>query len=64
MRNKLYKFTRPTIVSARISDDELESVERLMEETHMTASQLMRRAFRMMVERFNETGQLHSAEQS
>ena len=61
MREKLYTLTKPIIVSARISDDEMESVARLMEMTDMTASQLMRRAFRLMVERFNETGQLHSA---
>ncbi|HEY3309962.1 MAG TPA: ribbon-helix-helix protein, CopG family [Desulfuromonadaceae bacterium] len=64
MRDKLYTFTKPTIVSARISDKQLESVERLMEETNMTASQIMRRAFQMMIERFNETGRLHSSEQS
>jgi len=60
MRKKLYTFTKPTIVSARISDDEMESVERLMEVTNMTASQLMRQAFRLMVERFKENDQLHS----
>lgn len=63
MRDKLYTFTKPTIVSARISDEELENVERLMEETNMTASQIMRRAFQLMIDRFKETG-LQSSEQS
>lgn len=61
MRDKLYAFTKTKIVSARISDDELENVERLMEQTNMTASQIMRRAFQMMIERLNETGQLNSS---
>ncbi|MBT1070243.1 ribbon-helix-helix protein, CopG family [Pelotalea chapellei] len=60
MREKLYTMTKSTIISARISDDEMESVAKLMEETDMTASQLMRKAFRLMIERFKETGQLHS----
>jgi len=59
MRDKLYVFTKSNIVSARISDDELENVERIMEETNMTASKIMRKALQMMIERFDETGQLN-----
>lgn len=61
MRNKLYALTKPTIISARISDNELENVEKLMEETHMTASQIMRKAFLMLVERY-KAGHLHGSE--
>ena len=58
MRKKHYMFTKPRIVSARISDDEMENVKQLMEVTSMSASELMRKAFQLQMERFDETGML------
>ncbi len=58
MRSKLYTQTKATIVSARISDDEMERVRHLMETTRMSASEIMRRSFLLRIERFNETGLL------
>jgi len=55
MRDKLYTFTKSRIVCVRISDDELENVEKLMERTNKSASEIMRRSFLLMVERLNET---------
>ena len=49
---KLYAHTKPTIVSVRISDDQMENITRLMEKTNKTASDIMREAFHMMADRF------------
>jgi Ribbon-helix-helix protein, copG family len=56
MRSKLYTNTKAKIISARISDDEMENVKQLMEVTHMSASEIMRSAFLLQIERFNGTG--------
>lgn len=56
MRSKLYTNTKPTIISARISDDQMENVKQLMEETHMSASEIMRSAFQLQIERFYGDG--------
>lgn len=56
MRSKLYTNTKAIIISARISDDEMENVKQLMEVTHMSASEIMRSAFRLQIERFTGTG--------
>jgi hypothetical protein len=56
MRSKLYTNTKPTIISARISDEEMENVRQLMEETHMSASEIMRSAFQLQIQRFNGAG--------
>lgn len=56
MRSKLYTNTKGKIVSARISDDEMENVKKLMAVTHMSASEIMRRAFQLQIERLNGTG--------
>jgi len=58
MRSKLYTNTKAKIISARINDDEMENVKHLMEVTHMSASQVMRSAFLLQIERFNGTGTL------
>lgn len=59
MRSKLYTCTRGKIVSARISDDEMDNVRHLMEMTSMSASEIMRSAFQLQIERFNGDGELH-----
>ena len=56
MRSRLYTNTKPTIISARISDDEMENVRHLMEMTNMSASEIMRSAFHLQIERFNGAG--------
>ena len=55
MRNKLYTCTKGKIVSARISDDELENVRQLMELTNLTPSEIMRKAFHLQIERLIQT---------
>lgn len=54
MRSKLY--TKRKIVSVRISDDEMYNVKQLMEATHMSASEIMRSAFLLQIQRFNGAG--------
>jgi hypothetical protein len=56
MRSKLYTKTKAKIVSARISDGEMENVKQLMEVTHMSASEIMRSAFLLQIQRFNGAG--------
>lgn len=56
MRSKLYTCTKGKIVSARISDGEMENVRHLMEMTKMSASEIMRSAFQLQIERFNGAG--------
>ena len=58
MRKKHYAFTKPKIVSARISDGEMETIEKLMTVTSMSASEIMRKAFQIQIQRFNEAGTL------
>ena len=61
MRNKHYAFTKPRIVSARISDDEMEHIETIMTMTSLSASEVMRKAFLLQMKRFNETGKLSNS---
>lgn len=56
MRNRLYALTRTNIVSARISDEEMENIERVMEATNMKASEIMRKAFHLLRQRYSEPG--------
>jgi len=56
MRSKLYTSTKAKIISARINDDEMENVRQLMEATHMSASEIMRSAFLLQIERFKGIG--------
>jgi hypothetical protein len=55
MRSKLHTCTKGKIVSARISDGELENVRQLMELTNLTPSEIMRKAFHLQIERFKQT---------
>ena len=52
MRSRLYTNTKAKIISARISDEEMENVRQLMEVTHMSASEIMRSAFQLQIQRF------------
>jgi hypothetical protein len=61
MKRKYKEITKDTIVSARISDDEMQNVKLLMEVTHLSASEIMRKAFHLQVERFSEAGALSSS---
>ena len=61
MKRKYKEITKDTIVSARISDDEMNNVKQLMEVTNLSASEIMRKAFHLQVERFNEAGVLSSS---
>ena len=57
MRKGLYAFTKPNIVSMRVSDDEMETIKQLMEATNLKTSDIMRKAFQMLNEQFKETGE-------
>ena len=61
MKRKYKEITKDTIVSARISDDEMQNVKLLMEETNLSASEIMRKAFHLQVARFSEVGALSSS---
>jgi len=56
MRRRLYTNSKAKIISARISDEEMENVRQLMEVTHMSASEIMRSAFQLQIQRFNGAG--------
>ena len=61
MKRKYKEITMDTIVSARINDDEMENVKQLMEMTNLSASEIMRKAFHLQVERFSDAGILSSS---
>ncbi len=60
-RRKYKEITKDTIVSARITDDEMYNVRQLMQETNLSASEIMRKAFHLQVQRFHENGALSSS---
>ncbi len=41
---------KPTVISVRVTDDQMEEIRRLMEKKKMSASDIMREAFRSFVE--------------
>lgn len=41
---------RPTVISVRVTDEQLEAVRRLMEKKKMSASEIMREAFYVFAE--------------
>jgi hypothetical protein len=61
MKRKYKEITKDTIVSVRVSDGEMYDVKQLMEMTNLSASEIMRKAFHIQVERFNENGALSSS---
>jgi hypothetical protein len=56
MRKSLYTYTKPNVISVRISDDEMKRIEELMEKTNMKASEVLRKGFQLLTERFSEGG--------
>jgi hypothetical protein len=61
MKRKYKEITKDTIVSARISDDEMYNVKQLMEVTNLSASEIMRKAFHLQVARFSDAEILSSS---
>jgi len=61
MKRKYKEITKDTIISARLTDDELKNVKQLMEDTNLSASEIMRKGFHMLIERFNDVGALNSS---
>ena len=57
MRNRLYAYTKPRIVSVRFNDDEMEYIQSLMEVTGMTPSDVLRKAFIMLKEQLEQAGE-------
>ena len=52
MKRRYKEITKDTIISARISDGEMDSVKQLMLMTNMSASEIMRKAFHIQLQRF------------
>jgi hypothetical protein len=52
MKRKRKLNAKNKIICLRISDNEMENVRQLMEKTNMSASELMRKAFLLQVDRF------------
>lgn len=50
MGKTIYETARPTVISVRVADDQMEEIRRLMEKKKMSASDIMREAFRVLVE--------------
>lgn len=50
MGKTLYETARPTVISVRVADDQMEVIRRLMEKKKMSASDIMREAFHVLVE--------------
>lgn len=61
MKRKYKEITKDTVISVRISDDEMLNVKQLMGVTSLSASEIMRRAFHLQVERFNQTATMINA---
>uniref|UniRef100_A0A831UCS2 Ribbon-helix-helix protein, CopG family n=1 Tax=Geobacter metallireducens TaxID=28232 RepID=A0A831UCS2_GEOME len=45
MGKSVYVNTKPTVISVRVTDEQMEEVKRLMEKMKMSASDIMREAF-------------------
>lgn len=56
MRSRLYTATKGKIISARFSDDEMENIKKLMQATNKSASEIMRIAFQLQLDRFQGAG--------
>jgi len=61
MKRKYKEITKDTVISARITDEEMKNVKQLMEVTNLPASEVMRRAFYLQIARFSEAGAVSSA---
>ena len=60
MKRKYKEITKDTIVSARISDEEMEHVRQLMYVTNLSAAEIMRKAFQLQIERFQTASVMDS----
>lgn len=55
MHRKYKNPRKPNIISMRISDEEMESIHQIMEETDKRATDLMREAFALFASRWQMT---------
>ena len=60
MPRKYKNPRKPNIVSMRIADDEMENIQRLMEQTNKSASDIMRDAFSMFRSHWEMSGTAHT----
>ncbi|WP_298269973.1 ribbon-helix-helix protein, CopG family [Geobacter sp.] len=56
MGKSMYVNTKPTIVSVRVTDEQMEGIRRVMEATKKSASDVMREAFTMFAEKLERAG--------
>ncbi len=61
MKRKYKDITKDTVISARITNEEMNNVRQLMEVSNLSASEIMRKAFHLQVARFSAAGALNSA---
>lgn len=54
----VYTNTRPSVVSVRVTDEQMEDIRRLMEVTKKSASDVMREAFGLFAEKIERTERL------
>lgn len=58
MGKSVFVNTKPTIVSVRVTDEQMEGIRRLMEATKKSASDIMREAFDMFAEKLERSERL------
>lgn len=58
MGKSAYVTTKPTVISVRVTDEQMEVVRRLMETKKMSASDVMREAFNVFAESMERTERL------
>lgn len=61
MKRKLKETTKDRVISLRISDAEMEHVRQLMEVTNLSASEVMRKAFQLQVDRLSGMAAMSSS---
>ena len=54
----VYTNTRPSVVSVRVTDEQMEDIRRLMEATKKSASDVMREAFALFAEKIERAERL------
>lgn len=54
----VYTNTRPSVVSVRVTDEQMEDIRRLMEATNKSASDVMREAFTLFGEKIERAERL------
>ncbi|BEH09310.1 MULTISPECIES: ribbon-helix-helix protein, CopG family [Geobacter] len=58
MGKSVYVNTKPTVISVRVTDEQMEEVKRLMEKMKMSASDIMREAFFQFADKVERAGRL------